>query len=73
MNSRVEPEVILWPVVGHGEQDRPRLVVGVDGHDAVGAGLHTGQQPLGGQRVGEHDLDLGGRLLAGHEMRDPLA
>jgi hypothetical protein len=50
----------LWAVVAEGQQHRPGRVV----HGRVDqAGLAGGdplQQPLGLQRVTEHDLDLGG-------------
>ena len=67
------PRRHLRTVIAHGEQDRAGLVVHIDRHDAIRAGLHAGQQPLTVERVSEHDLDLGGGLLARHDVRQPLA
>jgi hypothetical protein len=58
--------------VGHREQDRPVLVVGVEVDEPVGAPLDGLQQALGVERVGEPDLDLGGGLLGGDDLGDPL-
>ena len=53
----------LRTVVGHGEQHRTGLVIDVDAGQPVLDGGDLIEQPLGFERVGEHDLDLGGGLL----------
>jgi hypothetical protein len=68
MNSRVEPDVILRPVVRHRQQHRPALLVGL-----VGDLEDLLQQPLALERAREQQLDLHvGGLWAEHRV-DPLA
>jgi hypothetical protein len=73
MNSLVDPEVICGGVVAEGQQHRLGGVVhgGVD--QAVLAGGDQLQQALALQRLGEHDLDLGGGLLHRDDLGQPLA
>jgi hypothetical protein len=59
-----------------GEQDRPGLVIDPDVDAAVvvaGAGLDGIEQPLGLERGGEAELDLGGGLLDRDDLGDPPA
>jgi len=58
------------PVVGHREQDRAGRVIDGEIESFVGEQL---EQALGFDGVLEHDLNLGGGLLDGHERVDPLA
>jgi len=73
MNSRVEPEVICGPLSETGQQHG--AVRGVDGRvdQPVLAGADHVQQPFRVERVGEHELDLGGGFLRGHDGGQPLA
>jgi hypothetical protein len=73
MNSRVDPEVICGPLSQDGVQDRASLVVEGRVDQPIGAALDRLQEPFGGQRVGEDDLDLGGGLLCGDDVGQPLA
>jgi hypothetical protein len=63
----------LRAVVAEGQQYRLGRVIdgGVD--QAVLAGDDALQQTLGGQRVSEDHLDLGGGLLGGDDLGQPLA
>ena len=67
------PRRHLRAVIGHRKQDRPSLVVDVDGDEPVLASLDGFQQSLGVECVGEPDLDLGGGFLDGDDLGDPLA
>ncbi len=68
------PRGHLRPVVRHGEQDRAALVIHGRVDEPVGAALERlVEQPLGLQRVGEHDLDLGRGLLGRDDRGQPLA
>jgi hypothetical protein len=72
MNSRVEPDVI-WGPLSDRQEDRSGVVVDAGIHQAVGSGLDPGQDALGGQGVGEDNLDLLGGLLGRDDVLDPLA
>jgi hypothetical protein len=63
----------LGAVVAEGQQDRPAGVVAAQVDQPVVAGLDERQEPFAVQRVGEHDLDLGGGLLGRDELGQPLA
>jgi hypothetical protein len=58
----------LRAVVAHRQQDRPGRVVYACVGQAVLAGGDARQQALAFQRLGEHDLDLGGGLLRGDDL-----
>src|SRR6266568_2608179 len=74
MNSRVEPGVIWGPFVADGEQDRSGLVIDARVDPCVVVpGLEQVEQALGGQGVGEGELDLGGGLLSRDDLGEPLA
>ncbi len=61
------------PVVGHGEQDRGRVVVEVDVIGVVETPLEPVEQALGLEAAEEHDLDLGPGRLGAEQAGVPVA
>lgn len=74
MNSRVEPEVICGPLSDTASSTGRLLVVGADVDSAVlgVAGLDGIEQPLGLQRGGKGELDLGGGFLDRDDLGETL-